>query len=313
MSKYAPSSVPRRQSGAALLAALLLMAVGVTLAINLLWSANLHMHQMRNLNYMDQARMFALGAEAWAADTLKIDLEESQSDSLDEVWAIALPPLPIDGGQLSGAIEDLQGRFNINNVVDIAGQKDQIWFDALVRLMISLDIDPLIADSIVDWIDPNVDVSFPNGAEDDVYTGLEPSYRAANAFLHDASELRAVNGVDALIYERLKPYVTALPRGTLINVNTASEFVLACLSQTSTIFDAQLIIENRTGQPYESLSDVSSFLPQDAMALATVSSEYFGVRSVVALGTTQFSMYSLLERDATSSAVTARVRRAGYD
>lgn len=303
----------QRQRGVALLAAMMVMVVGVTIAINLLWSANLQVHRTRNLDYMDQARLYSLGAEAWAADTLVQDAQETQWDSLDEPWAIALPPMPIDGGALDGSVEDLQGRFNLNNLVTQTGQKDEVWFNAFVRLLVLLEIDPQIADAVVDWIDPDVEVTFPTGAEDDAYTGFEPAYRAGNVYLTDASELRAVQGVEPQMWQALRPYVTALPRGTLINVNTASEVVLASLADDVTVFDAQLITENRIGEPYETLDQVSAFLPQEALAIATVSSEYFGINSIVSLGTTQFSMYSLLERDQRSASVAVRLRRSGFE
>ncbi len=306
-------SAQKKQRGVALLAAMMVMVVSVTIAMNLLWSANLQVHRTRNLNYMDQARLFALGAEAWAADTLILDAQETQWDSLDEAWAVALPPLPIDGGQLTGQVEDLQGRFNLNNLVAPTGQKDEVWFNVFVRLLVLMEIDPQIADAVVDWIDADVEVTFPTGAEDDAYTGFEPAYRAGNVYLTDASELRAVQGFDGPIWLALKPHVTALPRGTLINVNTAGELVLASLAEGVTVFDAQLITENRVGEPYETLDQVSAFLPQEALSVATVSSEYFGINSVVTLGTTQFSMYSLLERDQRSANVATRLRRSGYE
>lgn len=81
---------PNKQRGVALLAAMMVMVVSVTIAMNLLWSANLQVHRTRNLNYMDQARLYALGAEAWAADTLILDAQETQWDSLDEAWALSL-------------------------------------------------------------------------------------------------------------------------------------------------------------------------------------------------------------------------------
>ena len=305
--------IQSRQNGVALIAAMAVLTIGVTIATNLLWSSNLQMHRTKNLNYMDQARLYALGAEAWAADTLTKDLQDGQFDSLDEDWAIALPPLPIDGGQLTGAVEDLQGRFNVNNLVNMTGEKNELWYAAFVRLLISLEINPQIADALVDWIDADVDVTFPDGAEDDVYTGLEPAYRAANLYLSDVSEIRAVIGFDSTVYEALKPYVTALPRGSLININTASELVIASLSDDVTVFDAQVITENRTGDPFESLDEVQSFLPADALPLASVASEYFAVKSVVILGTTQFSMYSLLERNNQSATVAPRLRRNSYE
>ncbi|MEM7083499.1 MAG: type II secretion system minor pseudopilin GspK [Pseudomonadota bacterium] len=305
--------LPSKQHGVAMLAAMMVVAIGVTIAANLLWTANLEIHRTRNLNNMDQARQYALGAEAWVADTLLIDAQETQWDSLDEAWAVTLPPLPIDGGQLTGNIEDMQGRFNLNNLVTQTGQKDEMWYNVFVRMLMLLEIDPQIADAVVDWIDADVEVTFPTGAEDDAYTGAEPAYRTANVYLTDASELRTVQGIEGPVWLALKPHVTALPRGTLINVNTAQETVLAALAEGVTVFDAQLITENRIGEPYESLDQVSAFLPQEALAIATVSSEYFGVNSIVSLGTTQFSMYSLLERDQRNGTIATRLRRSGFE
>ena len=100
---------------------------------------------------------------------------------------------------------------------------------------------------------------------------------------------------------------------TLINVNTASEMVLAALSDDITLFDAQIITENRIGEPFDNVQELQSFIPQDALAFVSVESEYFAVKSVVALGTTQFSMYSLLERNKQGSMVSTRLRRSGND
>ena len=51
-----------------------------------------------------------MGAEAWAADVLKRDkLTGSPTDDFAEEWALPLPPLPVDGGEVAGQIEDLPG------------------------------------------------------------------------------------------------------------------------------------------------------------------------------------------------------------
>ena len=43
-------------------------------------------------------------------DILRQDQVDSfESDHLGEAWAIELPPLPVDGGAISGRVEDLQG------------------------------------------------------------------------------------------------------------------------------------------------------------------------------------------------------------
>ena len=42
-------------------------------------------------------------------------MDNIEVDHLGEVWAQALPTLPIEGGVITGCIRDLQARFNLNN------------------------------------------------------------------------------------------------------------------------------------------------------------------------------------------------------
>src|SRR5690606_30105713 len=145
-------------------------------------------------------------------------------DHLGEDWATALQPLPIEGGTIAGRLEDLQGRFNLNNLLEPHGP---VQFQRLLRL---LDLDPELAHVVVDWLDSDTNPAFPVGAEDDYYTRSTPPYFAANTAITTPSELMAMQGFDRESYNALAPYVAALPRGTDINVNTASNVVLASLS-----------------------------------------------------------------------------------
>ncbi len=83
--------------------------------------------------------------------------------------------------------------------------------------------------------------------------------RAKQGFVH-VSELRLVKGVSADVYARLAPYVCALPRGTPINVNTASVPVLMTLSDTTTEQTAKTIRQDGHAS-YRSLQDLTTQLP----------------------------------------------------
>ena len=89
---------------------------------DLAWDNALDVRRTTMLLYRDQAIQVALGAENWIASILRQDLEDGETDHLGEIWASELPPLPIDGGDVFGAIEDLQGRFNVNNLIDADGK-----------------------------------------------------------------------------------------------------------------------------------------------------------------------------------------------
>ena len=117
--------------GVALITAMLISALAAMVAANLAWDNALDVRRTIVLLNRDQAVQVALGAESWIINILHQDLEESQSDHLAELWASDLPPLPIDNGEVFGAIEDLQGRFNVNNLIDSDGQIDQESLDIL--------------------------------------------------------------------------------------------------------------------------------------------------------------------------------------
>ena len=154
-----------KQSGAvALLTAMLIVALATVISVGLYWDSALDMRRTESMLVLDQARQFALGAEAWAAQTLTVDYRESETDHLGEDWAFQLPALPIRDGQLFGQIEDMQGRFNVNNLVFDDGKVDQAMLRQFERLFAYLELDPELASLVADWIDGNIDPSFPRGA-----------------------------------------------------------------------------------------------------------------------------------------------------
>ena len=82
---------------------------------------------------------------------------------------------------------------------------------------------------LADWLDPDTQPT-PDGAEDNVYTSQTPPYRAANGPITSVSELLALPDFGVERYQKLKPYVTALPIGTKINLCTAPGIVIDALS-----------------------------------------------------------------------------------
>lgn len=303
----------RGQRGAALLTAMLVVAIATILAASIVWLDRLQQRRVANILGMDQAMLYAYGAESWSFDILAQDAADSQVDHLAEEWAIPLPPLPVDGGQIEGRMEDLQARFNVNNLVTVDGEPDERWVEAFRRLLQALEIDPAVATRVVDWIDLNPEVSFPDGAEDDAYTGKQPPYRPGNGPVTSITELLAVDGMTAEAFDVLAPHLAALPRDTLVNVNTATPVVLASLSEGMSVFEAESIAEGRIDAPFESLDDVGDEVGPEARALLSVNTEYFRAIARVTLGTTRLTMYSLVERDATLGTVRVRLRTFGSE
>ncbi|MDX1487948.1 MAG: type II secretion system minor pseudopilin GspK, partial [Acidiferrobacterales bacterium] len=157
-----------------------------------------------------------------------------------------------------------------------------------------------LADTLVDWLD-NDSSTQPSGAEDIDYLANEPPYRAANQRLQSVDELHRVRGFNAETINKLRPFVTALPQTTTINVNTTSAEVLQAMIQTLSLAEAQNLVEQRKEDPFKTVDDFKKRLPPDA-GLPKVSydvrSAYFEVNVATMFGRAQRRSRALLHRPA---------------
>jgi general secretion pathway protein K len=297
--------VPRRaQRGVALITAVLIVALATILAVNVAFRGMVDQRRSSNLFALDQGFEIALGAEAWAADILKQDLQDSQTDHLGEQWARMPPALPIDEGigTVQGRLEDLQGRFNLNNLIFSDGTPNENAIKQLERILSMAEVEPTWATAMADWIDSDVNPGFPDGAEDSTYTGQDPPHLTANMPITRASELLSLPNFGADRFRRIAPYVTALPVGTRLNVCTAPGVVLDSLSEAQRQFglNPQDLATRRKEGCFPTLEDLRGTLGQAQYDLLkdtlAESSSYFRATVWVTIGTTQFTLYSLLAR-----------------
>lgn len=298
------------QRGVALVMAIIVVAIGTMIAVNLIWRGTLDLRRTESALAADQGLMYVQGAEAWAADILRQDLVDSpESDHLGEQWAIELPPLPVDGGSITGGLEDLQGRFNLNNLIGADGKESALARRQFERLLVSVEADPALAGAVIDWLDPDTELRFPSGGEDVVYSDGDPPYRTANSMITSTSELMAIAGFDRDTYRRLAPYITVLPQGTKLNVNTASDVVLASLSDDIDISTATSLVEQRGEAEFVDINGTFEGLVEpDVLKEIDGVSEHFLLTATVTLGKNQLTMRSVLQRD--RSGITRAVFRS---
>lgn len=291
-----------RQKGVALLTVMFIMMLLTTLVVYLVEDDQLAIRRIENQQESEQAFQTAVYAEQWACKVLEFDIRDNNTDHIGEIWQTEKPALNgNDGGVLTAGIADLQGRFNLNN---LAVGEDEVWYPAFQRLLAILDLDPSLADAVVDWVDNDIDPKGHSGAEDDVYTRQDPPYRTANRLMADVSELGWVHGMTSEAIKALRPHVTALPAtGVRINVNTATPEVMRILSgEILALGQAESLITGRGKEGYAGIQDDFLVMPvlagqgEVAAKLATVSSEYFLVRSKVDLGRFGTVLYSVIQR-----------------
>jgi len=183
------------------------------------------------------------------------------------------------------------------------------------RLLGALKLPTNLGNAVVDWLDTDIETRSPDGAEDDYYIGLTPPYRTGNTLMFSPEELRMVKGFNADgIYDKLAPFITALPVVTAININTAPIEVLESLSADITNADAVAIFTkvqgdaNSVGEPFESISDFKKYM-QSTLNKKNVStdgmttvSEYFLLRSVATIQQIRLPLFSIMQRDTDGSA-----------
>jgi len=219
----------RTQGGLALVTALLIVAVASILAVGLSYSGALNLKRLQTQTRLAQAQAYALGLEGIARRVAADDLKYAGAkDFLSEGWARGLPPLPVQGGLLTGRLVDAAGLFNVNSL-DARNPDAALARERFARLLVTLKLKPTLLPTLIDWIDADDDTE-PGGAEDGIYLRLNPPYRAANQPLAHASELQRISGFEGATYAALEPFVIALPARTPLNINTAPYQVLQSLS-----------------------------------------------------------------------------------
>ncbi len=291
-----------RSRGMALITVLLVVAVVTVVSAGIIARQQLSIRSSANQLHVRQAWHYALGGETLAKAILQRDLRQGDPrapiDHLGEVWAATRAPFALDeGGALRVQISDPSGRFNLNSLVR-QGQPNEAALAQLRRLLLGLQINAPYAERLQDWLDADDQPSGGYGAEDNQYLLAKPAYRAANRELTDISELRLLLEMTAADYQRLSPYVSALPADATLNVNTASARVLASLADGLSLSMAQGLVAARGAEGYRDVASFSAQLsgPQVQSQGLAVGSQYFQVLSDVTVGERRQVLRSTLQR-----------------
>jgi general secretion pathway protein K len=302
----------------ALLTVLLLVAVMSVVAVSVLDDVRFSVRRASNVEFQSQAQWYAAGAENLARRQIARLLEAGPARTpLEPAWNGRTLRFPIDNGVLSATVADGQACFNLNSLVLGVGEDliarplGAAQFRALGRAVGAPDSRmQAVGDALTDWLDADT-VALPLGAEDGTYAGLPTPYRTGGVMLVEVSELRAIKGMDAKTYRRLRPWVCALPTSRLspLNVNTlAPEQAPLLVMLTGGALGPEQARALISSRPRNGWPDVEAFWSQPALASVqidpeardqvTVVTRYFDLRIDVELAGSRAVRTALLEAGA---------------
>lgn len=297
-----------QQRGVALITVLLVFAVVAVIAAEMLRRSQLNVRSVANLMDTRQAYYYTLGGEALARQLLALDVRDGHGnkDALNEAWAQTAEQAPfvIDKGAIKVEIHDLQGRFNLNSLVDANGLPMEVALGRFRQLLAGLGLNIHYADEWRDWVDRD-QAAQSNGAEDAAY----PHYKTAGGPEADISALRLLKDMQPDDYDKLAPHVTVLPADALININTADSAVLRAYSPImGTQIDRIKARQQQGG--YADVAELQQAVGSglDDVAGLAVNSSYYEVITTVKYLDRLQRLRSVLKRNPTSGAITVLSR-----
>jgi len=297
------------EAGVALIMVLGMVAIIAAWASTATYEDLVSIRRVTNVQNEMRATMASESAYAVVRYYLQQDAKDNATDSLDEDWALDLPPFPIDEGMVGSSIEDSNRYYNLNDLVDDAGTAQPLHVEQVQRLFISLDVDAALVDALVDWMDKNDSPYGASGAENSAYYNKD--YKVKNSRLDTWSELKLILGFNRNILRQLKTVATVRPSNnngaTKVNMNTVQTNVLMALFPKMSYIDAETLIESRPYDDTNNLTNLSWAQDEDTTRLS-VSSDMFMLRTHALFGRANVREEFLLSRNGQNIQTISRER-----
>ncbi|WP_308789198.1 type II secretion system minor pseudopilin GspK [Telluria antibiotica] len=300
---------PWRQRGVAVITALLLTTLAISIVASLFWQQQVQVRSMENQRLHLQTKWILRGALDWSTLVLFQDgIDHREYTSLDQVWATPLAETRLDqyverervegenfDASLSGNITDACSRYNLRNLAKTRGHPEEDQVAILGRLLRNVQVDPGLARRIAVYVAAGMPVGAePSGSE----TPATPVTGAPVKILQ-VEDLLAVQGVTPAIVERLRPFVTVLPETTLVNVNTAAPEVLAAVVPDVSMSEANTLIVRRKQAPWRDISYFATDVThgqKSALPGVAVRSDWFLVDTRIRLDRAALDAQALIQR-----------------
>ncbi len=309
-----------QQRGAALLLAMVILTLVVTLSAGMVWQQTRAVQVEAAERARAQSAWILNGALDWARLILSEDQRAGRErgqeyDALDEPWATPLAEArlstflaadrdnTVDSGPeafLSGAIVDAQSRWNLRNLVGNDGKPVPAEQAALARLARLAGL----PDDTTARLTAAVGSAWGPPQE---LTGAGADAVLAPTRLQDL----AWAGIEPELLARLAPWVDLLPVRTPVNVNTAPREVLVAAIDKLDLGGAERLLQARQRRPFRHLDEVRALLGEVQLEPTRLSvvSRHFEILGRLRLDDRVLEERSLVQRRPDSRGARVQVLR----
>ena len=322
-----------RQKGVAVITALLLTTLAITIVASLFWQQQVQVRAIENQRLQLQKQWILRGALDWSRLILREDANNDarykKLDHLGEPWAVPLAETRLDeyvenkeargdvpDAALSGGIVDAQSRFNLTNLAQ-GGKANPGEVAAFARLLSLTRQNPSLAQATADMmaraqaaVAPAPATGATGGAGAPVPVSSPSSKKPLGILQVD--DLLAVPDFTPEALAAIKDFIVVIPRTTQINVNTAPAEVLAARIGTLSLSEATALVAARESAWFKDVNDFEQRLQgktidsTDKQQL-TVSTNYFLVNGNVRLNRAGMQMQALIERSGSGALPSTQV------
>ncbi len=291
-----------KQQGVVMIMALFIVALVAVLSVAMMTRVERDTRRVTLIVRNAEMSALAEGSVTWAMVLLQHNLAEKKADRPVDQMPVHAPVLHVQSYTITSTIEDMQAKFNLNNLNDMKDEPLQTFMRLVHSVAPKLNDEALqrLAKATHEWVSPGTAEDASNRDAD----GATHPYRVPHKLMTSVTEFRLIAGVTPALYRALAPYITALPEMTKVNVATASPVVLMSLDQNFTSAMAKQVEEARQKAPF---IGPQAFLNLPAVKqLATkpdvvTQSDYFLLETSVSHSQQTLRLYTLLKREATNA------------
>jgi general secretion pathway protein K len=248
----------QRQRGVAVITALLLTTLAVTIVASLFWQQQVQVRSMENQRLHLQTKWILRGGIDLSRFILLQDsvIGDTGVTHLGGIWATPLAETRLDDyierdrvdgerfdATLAGQISDAQARYNLANL-SVSKIINQGQVKAFARLLGNLQLDPGLAQAVAEAMARSQVAAVAAVASDEPSAAPNQGGAEPIGFIR-VEDLLSVPGFTPLAVERLREAVVVLPVPTSVNVNTASADVLAAVIADFSVAEAAALVYRR--------------------------------------------------------------------